>query len=199
MLYHYCAAPLLLGLLTCFPSYAGSGGEPHVRAPRAQPSAGAFHAGDNLVNLGIGLGSRYTYVGSGVSATPAFSASYERGFRELGPGTLGLGAFVGYQSASSDFGSLGNYSFTDIIVGIRGAFHYPVSPQLDAYGGLGLGVRHAGVSFEGSSYPGVAASATGLYSGLFLGGRYLFSDHLGAFAELGYDQTYLKAGLTVKF
>ena len=35
--------------------------------------------------------------------------------------------------------------------------------------------------------------------GIFLGGRYLFTDKIGAFAELGYDMSYLKLGLTGKF
>jgi hypothetical protein len=119
----------------------------------------------------------------------------------LGPGVLGVGAFVGYQGASYDLGGGDKWKYTDIIVTLRGTFHYPVSEKLDAYGGVGLGVRHAGVSFAGNNIYGSlgTASANDLAAGLFVGGRYFFTPGIGAFAELGYDQTYLKIGLAAKF
>ena len=165
---------------------------------------GPFEVGTNVVNVGIGLGNRYAYgagfFGGSSSVTPALSVSYERGLLPLGPGVLGVGGFVGYQGASYDFGAGEQMKFTDVVVALRGAFHYPVLPQFDAYGGVGLGLRHAGVSFEGNSiYSLGAASATEFAANLFVGGRYYFTPHLGAFAELGYDQTYLKIGLAAKF
>ncbi|MBD2770193.1 hypothetical protein IC235_20095 [Hymenobacter sp. BT664] len=177
-------------------------------APAARPNSvaaggGTFEVGTNVVNLGIGLGNRYSYgvgfLGGSTSVGPAISLSYERGIMPLGPGVLGVGGFVGYQGATYSF--IGDkWKYTDVTIMVRGAFHYPVLPQLDAYGGLGLGLRHAGVSFEGSSFYNTGtASANELASGLFAGGRYFFSENIGAFAELGYDQTYLKAGLTAKF
>ena len=179
---------------------------PAVRAASTSSSAavaGPFGVGTNVVNLGIGVGNRYVFgTGSGSSVSPAISVSFERGIMEIGPGVLGVGAFVGYQGASYDLGSgFGKYSYTDVIVTIRGAFHYPVSEALDAYGGLGIGVRRAGVSYEGSNaiFGTTAVSSTGVASGLFVGGRYFFTSAIGAFAELGYDQTYLKVGLTAKF
>ena len=33
---------------------------------------------------------------------------------------------------------------------------------------------------------------------IFVGGRYYLLSNLGVFAELGYDQTYLKVGITGK-
>ena len=174
-----------------------------VRAASAASKSGAFSVGTNALNLGIGIGNRYAFgTGTGSSVSPALSASFERGILELGPGVLGVGAFLGYQGASFDYGSgLGKLTYTDIIVTVRGAFHYPVSEQFDAYGGVGVGIRRAGVSYDGNSpFLGAAAvSATGGASGLFVGGRYFFTSVLGVFAELGYDQTYLKAGLSLKF
>ena len=180
-----------------------------VAAP-AQPTApaaantGPFGVGTNVLNVGIGLGNRYGYgtgfFGGSSSVSPAISVSFERGIVPLGPGVLGVGVFAGYQGARYDLGGGDEWKYTDIIVTLRGAFHYPVLPQLDAYGGLGLGLRHAGVSFEGSGLGGVGgASANELAAGVFVGGRYFFNERLGAFAELGYDQTYLKAGLAAKF
>ena len=189
---------------------------PPAAAPAARsatptkPSAKAsstnepFGVNTNALNLGIGLGNRYGYgtafFGGSSSISPAISLSYERGFMQLGPGVLGLGAFVGYQGASYDLGGGDKWKYTDLIVTLRGAFHYPVTPQFDAYGGLGLGVRHAGSSFEGNGYSGISSSSTNEFaSGLFVGGRYFFTSSIGAFAELGYDQTFLKIGLSAKF
>jgi hypothetical protein len=161
--------------------------------------------GTNAVNLGIGLGSRYSY-GTGIfggssSVSPAVSLSYERGIMPLGPGVLGVGGIVAYQGASYDLGGGDKWKYTDIVVQVRGTFHYPVNEKFDAYGGVGLGVRRAGVSFSGSSIYGSIGSVSGteFLPGIFVGGRYFFTESIGAFAELGYDQTYLKIGLSAKF
>ncbi|MBF9220247.1 porin family protein [Hymenobacter ruricola] len=174
--------------------------------PPAATASGTdpFEVGTNAVNVGIGLGNRYGYgagfFGGSSSVSPALSVSYERGIMPLGPGVLGVGIFAGYQGATYDYGGGDKWKYTDVIVTLRGAFHYPVSQQFDAYGGLGMGVRHAGVSFEGSSFFGsTAVSGNEFALGLFVGGRYYFTPSIGAFAELGYDQTYLKVGLAAKF
>lgn len=176
-----------------------------ARKAAAAPVSGPFEVGTNAVNLGIGIGSRYSYgtgfFGGSSSVSPAVSLSYERGIIPLGPGVLGVGGIVAYQGASYDLGGGDKWKYTDIVVMARGTFHYPVSDKFDAYGGLGIGVRHAGVSFEGSGiYSAIGtASGTDVTSGLFLGGRYFFGESIGAFAELGYDQTFLKLGLSARF
>lgn len=178
---------------------------PPARTAAAASSSGPFEVGTNAVNLGIGIGSRYNYgtgfFGGNSSVSPAVSLSYERGIMPLGPGVLGVGGIVAYQGASYDLGGGDKWKYTDIVVMVRGTFHYPVSDKFDAYGGLGIGVRHARSSFEGSSFYSAIGSASGtdVTSGLFVGGRYFFTESIGAFAELGYDQTYLKLGLSAKF
>lgn len=164
-------------------------------APKA-PVTAAFATGSNVLSLGIGLGNRYGFVGSSVSVTPALSLAYERGVLALGPGLLGVGGSLSYQHASSSLLGYG-YSFSDLLVAVRGNYHYPLAPQLDVYGGLALGVRHAGVSYSGLG--DYATSATDGYVALVVGGRYYFSRAVGAFAELGYDQTYAKIGLSARF
>ncbi|GAA4357165.1 hypothetical protein GCM10023185_21690 [Hymenobacter saemangeumensis] len=159
---------------------------------------GPFEEGTNALNVGIGFGASYAYVGS-VSATPAFSASFERGIKQLGPGVLGIGALVGYQGTSAEFFGIKQKS-SDIVVSVRGAYHYPVTDSFDAYAGIGVGYRKISYSYEGSTSSFLTtADYGGIYSAGFIGGRYFFTDAIGAFAELGYDQTYLKAGLSMKF
>jgi hypothetical protein len=204
-------APVVKAPVAPAPSPAASAPTVPAARPSAAPAKASastttepFGVGTNALNLGIGLGSRYGYgsglLGGSSSVSPAISLSYERGFMPLGPGVLGLGAFVGYQGAKYDLGGGDKWKYTDLIVTLRGAFHYPVTPQFDAYGGLALGVRRAGVSFEGNSFAGIgSSSASELAAGLFVGGRYFFTPAIGAFAELGYDQSFLKLGLSAKF
>ncbi|WP_052732791.1 hypothetical protein [Hymenobacter terrenus] len=182
-------------------------------APAAEPArsasasatggTGPFEVGTNAVNLGVGLGNRYGYdggfFGGNSSVSPAISLSYERGIIPLGPGVLGVGGFIGYQGASYNFGGGDKIKFTDIVVTLRGAFHYNFIPELDTYGGLGLGVRRLGSSGEGLFSQSANYGGTDAVLGLFVGGRYFFTPSIGAFAELGYDQSYLKVGLTAKF
>ena len=179
-----------------------------TNSPAASSADGPFSVATNAVNLGVGIGSRYGYgglfTGGSSSVSPALSLSYERGILALGPGVLGVGGIVGYQGASYDYGGGDKFTYTDIILMVRGAFHYPVSAQFDAYAGLGLGIRSLRTSFSGpagSIYNsiGATASVTDATSGVFVGGRYFFTSNIGAFAELGYDQTYLKVGLAAKF
>lgn len=183
--------------------FGSEGGTVGLTAPKTikakSATDGPFGEGTNALNLGIGFGTTYSYTGS-VSASPAFSASFEHGFKQLGPGVLGFGILAGYQSTSSDLGSGYKFTSSDVVVSLRGAYHYPVTDAFDAYAGVGLGYRRISYSLEGGSSPFFALdNYGGVYSAGFIGGRYFFTDKIGAFAELGYDQAYLKAGLFVKF
>ena len=166
-------------------------------------TAGPFEVGTSAVNLGVGVGSRYGYgnsaLGGRSSVSPAVSVSFERGLLAVGPGVIGVGLIAGYQGATYDLGSGNKWKYNDVIVMVRGAFHYPVTPELDAYGGVGIGWRHAGVSYEGSAYNDAVDNVNELAPGLFVGARYYLFENIGAFAELGYDQSYLKIGLAAKF
>lgn len=171
-----------------------------TRATAKTDVPATFGTGTSALNLGVGLGSRYSYgaglFGGSSSSTPALSLSYEHGVAALGPGYLGVGGIVGYQGASYDLGLGDKWRYHDVVVMARGSFHYAFVPKLDTYAGLGLGVRYLRSSLDDGT---VSASATDLASGLFLGARYYFTPGIGAFAELGYDQSFLKVGLSAKF
>lgn len=161
--------------------------------------AQVFQKGTNMVNVGIGFGT--TLGGSG-NARPAISASFEHGQWEVGgPGVISWGGYVGNTGFS--YGSGGykmKWNYT--IVGARAAYHYngfEDAPNLDVYGGAMLSYNI--LSFSDSS--GILSGANSYGSNLgftgFLGGRYMFSDKLGAFAELGYGISTVNVGLTIKF
>ena len=185
------------------PAPAPAPAEPAPRATRAGRT-GPFEEGTNALNLGIGIGSVYSfgagYFGGSSSVSPALSISYERGIRPIGPGVLGIGGFVGYQGASYDLGGGDKIKYSDILVTVRGAFHYPVTPEFDAYGGVGVGIRHGSTSYDGPFFEDFSSSSyNDFVTGVFVGGRYFFTDNIGAFGEVGYDQSFLKVGLTAKF
>lgn len=164
-----------------------------------------FEKGTNVVSVGIGLGSslgNFTYG----SQSPAFSAQYERGIWPIEDiGVISLGGYVGrktYKYSSSDMYGKYEWKWNYTIVGVRSAFHYNKidNEKLDVYGGVMLSYNH--VNFKsnyssGYTYNGNYNSTVGLMP--YLGGRYLFTNNLGAFAEVGYGIAYLNLGLALKF
>ena len=167
-------------------------------------NAQSYEVGTNVVSAGIGLGSSiagYTYG----SQSPAFSATYERGLWNVGPGVISLGAYVGfknYKYNDPEFAEKWNYT----IVGIRGAYHYTGLniDNLDLYGGLMLSYNHVSYKFANlTDGRGGLTDAPSYGSDLFLtpfvGARYYFFPGLSAFAELGYGVSDLNLGLAVKF
>ncbi|MEO9475561.1 MAG: outer membrane beta-barrel protein [Cyclobacteriaceae bacterium] len=147
-------------------------------------------AGDKNLNVGLGLGSTFA---SGSTTIPPLGASFEIGIKD----EISVGGYLGYSASELKSGGFtAKYSYT--IIGVRGSYHYDLlgDPKIDTYGGLMLGYNVAGVDWDG---PGNAASAGGVSYSLYVGGRYAFSDKVGAFAELGYGIAYLQLGANVKF
>ena len=172
--------------------------------------AQSFDQGTSAINVGVGFGYSVDYY-AGVSSTPVITASYEYGATKLGPGTLGLGLAVGYQGSSYTYsdgiGDSWNDKWTATSLGVRAMYHWDVlqSDKFDIYGGLQLTYVHFGYSYTATGpyynyYPNAAgAISSSFYPYIIIGGRYYFSDHIGAFAELGYDLSYFKIGISFKF
>ncbi len=161
----------------------------------AQP----FQQGTTAANLGIGLG---TALGGLGKARPAISASLDHGMWEVGgPGVISLGGYVGntgYKYTAPGYTAKWNY----IVVGARGAYHYngfTNMPKLDTYGGLMLGYNIVSYSVDGNDLGMGNSYGSGLGLTAFLGGRWFFSERVGAYAELGYGVSVLNVGATFKF
>ncbi|WP_324672819.1 hypothetical protein [Hymenobacter sp. GOD-10R] len=171
-------------------------------AKKAAATSQLFVKGSKALNLGVGLGLGYGYGLSGLHSTPAMSASFEYGVSDnVGPGTIGVGGMVGYKSYGWKSGGYKG-TWSNIMVSARGTYHYDVfeNPKLDTYAGISLGIRHERYSDNaGTDMYYSKTSASYVTSGIFVGGRYYFSDKLGAFGEVGYDMSYLKLGLTARF
>lgn len=173
--------------------------------------AQSFDLGTNVINASVGIGGYYGASSVYTSQSPALGLSFEHGITELGPGVLGIGGYVGYKSLAYKYSALGlqyDWSWTYLILGVRGAWHYNEwhgVDDLDLYGGLMLSYNNVKWT-DNTNYPvgGVftvqsssASSGVGLTG--FLGARYYFTDNLGAHLELGYGVATANLGLSLKF
>ncbi|MDR2928799.1 MAG: hypothetical protein LBV41_11475 [Cytophagaceae bacterium] len=92
------------------------------------------------------------------------------------------------------------WKHTTMIIGVRGALHYQFINKLDTYGGLMLGYNiHSSSAIGDASKYGTPSSFGGFDWELFIGGRYYFTDNIGAFLELGYGVAVANVGVTFKF
>ena len=158
-----------------------------------------FEKGTKVLNLGVGLGSTlYSGIGNKMGIPP-ISASFEVGAVDniLEKGVIGVGGYLGYSSHRWEYLNYG-WKYSNIIIGGRGAFHYPLVDKLDTYTGLLLGYNIASSKEIGTPI-GIAASSGGIAWSWFLGARYYFKDTFGVFAELGYGIAYLTLGVSLKF
>ncbi|THU39516.1 hypothetical protein FAM09_13510 [Niastella caeni] len=166
-----------------------------------------FEKGTNVISAGVGLGGHFGSFTYG-SQTPGISVQYEKGIWETGgPGVISLGGYAGVKSYKNS-GSAGSYHYTEkwnyTVIGVRSAYHYNGinNEKFDVYGGLMLSYNILSYKFSdngtSSTYrAGSYGNALGFSA--YVGGRYLFTNNIGAFAELGYGVSYLTLGLALKF
>ncbi len=161
----------------------------------AQP----FQKGTTAANVGIGLG---TALGGLGKARPAVSVSIDHGFWEIGgPGVISLGGYIGNTGYKyTDLGYTAKWNY--IVAGVRGAYHYngfTDLPNLDVYGGAMLGYNIVKYTADGDGAGLANSYGSGMGFSGFLGGRWFFTESVGAYAELGYGVSILAVGLTFKF
>jgi len=150
---------------------------------------------DRYLNAGLGLG---VYNAGGIP----IGASLEVGLKDK----ISVGGFADY--VRYGYRSLGykwNYNF--IYFGGRASYHLgnllkeigmSEEDKFDPYAGVSIGIRtvsyndHTGVEDYVNPY------STGIIMGLHLGTRYMLSDKIGGFGEVGYGVSALRLGLTVK-
>ena len=159
----------------------------------------SFQQGTTAGNVGIGLG---TALGGLGNARPAISVSLDKGIWEVGgPGVISLGGYLGNTGYKySDMGYTAKWNY--IVVGARGAYHYngfTSVPKLDVYGGAMLAYNIVKYSSTGDNTGQSNSYGSGIGFTGFLGGRWFFTEKIGAYAELGYGVSVLNVGATFKF
>ncbi len=158
----------------------------------AQKTQTYYKVGESNLNIGVGLGS--TLVGD--LDLPPISASYEVGSDLFKIPNVSLGGYVGFAQSSEEYFAW-KWSYTHIILGARGSYHFYADKMWDCYGGLMIGynIVSSSVDGPGDDYAFSAASSGMTYS-LHLGARYFISNSFGLYAELGYGVAYLNFGAT---
>jgi len=158
-----------------------------------------FEKGDKVLNLGIGFGGYGTW-GYRV-VLPPLSASFEVGILDgiLDKGSIGVGGYLAFASYK-ERRYLGDsyWTYSRVVIGPRGTFHYPLVDKLDTYGGLMLGFNKNTWNWHGSGVHGTDSGGSGLGFSIFVGGRYYLSEKLAVMAELGYGISYLNLGIALK-
>jgi hypothetical protein len=159
-----------------------------------------FAKGDKVLNLAVGFGGRWT--GSYMKTTvPPVSASFEVGVKDgvFEKGSIGVGGYLAYASHKWEYAGYG-WKVSDIIIGARGSFHYPLANKLDTYTGLLLGYDISTETETGNATGyDFGSSYGGLTYAWYVGARYYFSDKFAALGELGVGIVYLNLGVALKF
>jgi hypothetical protein len=174
----------------------------------ASAQTSTFEKGTKVLNLGIGLGGNY-YSGSYyTSKMPFLSASFDVGVVDdvLEKGSIGVGGYVGYTSAKWETswynGNKYGWKYSDLVIGPRGTFHYPLVDKLDTYAGLLLAYHIVTAKETGDWYgvTGYSANSSAVYFSGFLGARYYFTDKFAVMLELGSGSlAAANLGIAIKF
>jgi hypothetical protein len=169
-----------------------------------QAQESTFLKNDNVVNAGIGFGGNlygWTAVG-GISKLPTFSVSYERCIMDNlfdEKSSLGVGGLFAYTSAKWK-GSGYGWKSSNMVIGVRGTFHYALVNKLDTYGGMLMGYNIYSHKWNGN-YEGLGhkSGSSGFAWNFFVGARYYFTDAIAAYSELGFGYSIFNLGISFKF
>lgn len=160
----------------------------------------AFVKGSKTIGFSLGFGVNYNYYG-GYASTPTFAFTYDQGFFEnVGPGTIGIGGIVAVKNAHYNYPGGMKASWSDFIIGARGTYHLTLlkdmNNRFDPYGGIMFGFR---VETFKDNYYQQSSTTVNPAAGIFVGAKYNFTEHFGAFAELGFDISNARIGINVNF
>jgi hypothetical protein len=191
------------------------------KSPKTQSEEKCYDENTRILNFGIGLGGSYYggYRGNQYSyrSIPYMNLSYEQAYpKKLGPGFLGIGAYLGYSSATARYDGLMldfngpkyyyEHKWRNIVVAARGVYHWDVlnAKNAEVYGGLILGLRFQTYSFNSDmpeankqQYRYSGSSIWPTYS-LFAGARWYFVPKVAVFGEAGFGISYLNVGISLK-
>jgi hypothetical protein len=151
---------------------------------------------------------RGNYIGpcigfSFLGSVPQFGANYEYGLNVPNFGLLGIGGVFRYWGYSDSYFG-GKWSYTNILIGAQGNYHFiiPGNSKLDPYAGLVLAYDGGSVSWSGPNYNYSSPSYGGFWIALQGGLRYWVSPTIAitgrlAFGSLSYGG--LEVGADFKF
>lgn len=164
-------------------------------------SSSAFSNGDNLFNVGIGVGSPFFGFGYKSSFPVNPTVSYERGIMDA----LSVGGTISFASSKFQNNGITYFKESATYIGVRGSYHVNqylnLGDNVDLYGGASLGYVVVNVTDQqGVNGIDFLGTASGVGFGLYAGGKYYFQPNFGVYAEVGYESlSFLNLGVTFKF
>ena len=171
---------------------AAAHSQPGVRTSPAQPVKTLVSGKQKYLNAGIGLAA---YYGGGLPIGASFEVDVKN--------NISVGGSVDYFRYGYTSGGY-KWNYTFIYAGARASYHLGEllsveNSKFDPYVGATLGLRYAGYH-DNTGYDNYASPYnSGLFLGIHLGSRYMFSDKIGGFAEVGYGVSALRLGVAAKF
>ena len=159
-------------------------------------SAQAQDAGRNkYLNAGIGLAA-YTAGGLPIGASLEVDVK----------NNISAGVFFDYARYGYRYGSY-KWHYNFLYFGARGSYHLGEllrdldihNSKWDPYAGLSLGIRTASYRDNAGTENFTSPYSGGAFLGVHVGSRYMFSEKLGGFAEVGYGVSALRLGITARF
>jgi hypothetical protein len=193
-------------------------------ATNAQSSGKCYTDNTRLLNVGLGLSRNYYnysgFTSSGVTYRnwPTLCLSYEQTYpKRLGPGFLGIGAFLSYQSTLyrsewTDFFGKGYYyqdRYMNYVVAARATYHWDglIADNAEVYGGAIAGLRIQtynystnDISIYKDTYRKSNTGAVQPVITVFAGARWYFVPKIALYGELsgGIGIPFVSGGFTFK-
>ena len=165
---------------------------PGPASAASRPATPSVSSRQKYLNLGVGLAA---YYGGGLPLGASFEVDVKN--------NISVGGSVDYLRYGYNSGGY-RWNYTFIYAGARASYHLGEllsvgNDKFDPYVGATLGLRYAGYrdTYGYDNY--VSPYNSGLYLGVHLGSRYMFSEKVGGFAEVGYGVSALRLGVTAKF
>jgi hypothetical protein len=155
-----------------------------------------FIKGDKIVNAGIGLGTYLTPLHYSNSLLPV-AASFEYCALSLlnDMAGIGVGGYMAYTSFTHR--NHNDWNVRNLVLGVRGGFHYHFVEKLDTYAGLLLGYN---IVSRSHSNPDTSLGGGKGVAAIFVGGRYYLTQNIALNAELSVEGvTPLTIGVSFKF
>jgi hypothetical protein len=160
----------------------------------AETSQPGYVPGRAVVSGSLGFGVSGLY---GDKKSPLVAVSGEYGLNDV----ISVGGVIGRSSSSQHydyFWSTWNVNWTYTVLAVRGSYHLSdmiENDKVDLYAGASLGYNMVSINDGRSDLLGGSYVLYGLHAG----GRYFFTDRVGAFAELGLGLGNLALGVSTRF
>ncbi len=152
-----------------------------------------YTAGKNYLGPSIGL----SFLGS----TPEYGINYEHSIYLQNLGNIGIGGLFRYWGYSNSYFD-GKWSYTDILIGAQGNYHFNTQSKFDPWLGIILAYDAGSVSWSGPYGNYASPAVGGLWAALQAGARYWISPTLalrGSFGLGSLSYEALDVGVDFKF